>query len=374
MKLIHISDLHLGKRVNGFSMLEDQQYILREILDIISEERPDGILIAGDVYDKSIPPVEAIGLFNDFLQEIAMQHIEAFIISGNHDSAERLSFASQLIDASGIHISPAYRQNSRPFRLSDEWGDVYIYMLPFIKPSSIRHLYGDEQIASFTDAVKLAVSNMNIDEGSRNIIVSHQFITGAHASESEEISVGGLENVNADVYMPFDYAALGHIHKPQAIGSEKIRYCGSPLKYSFSEMDQEKSVTIVRLREKGNISIDTRSLLPLRQMRQLKGTYEELSSRNYYENITQDDYLKIVLTDEEDILYAMDKLRMIYPNIMQLEYDNARTKSLLQSAFAPVRQASPIEMLKSFYALQNGKPMNNSQIEFSLKIFEEEGL
>ena len=263
MKLLHLSDLHLGKRVNEFSMLEDQAYILTKILNTIDDEKPDAVLIAGDVYDKSVPSAEAVGLFDDFLVKLAKKQVPAFVISGNHDSPERLAFANRLIDASGIHLSPVYSGDVRPVTLTDAFGPVHIYMLPFVKPAHVRRFFPDEEIISYTDALAAAIRQMDPDLSARNVLLTHQFVTGAERSESEEISVGGTDNVDASVFEGFDYVALGHIHGPQNIGSERIRYCGTPLKYSFSEASHKKSVTVAELGEKGSLTVRTVPLLPM---------------------------------------------------------------------------------------------------------------
>ena len=247
MKLIHLSDLHLGKRVNEYSMVEDQKYILKEILRIIDEVSCDGVIIAGDVYDKSVPSAEAVTLFDDFLCDLADRHLRVFVISGNHDSAERMSFGARLIDAAGIHISPAYNGHTAPITLTDEYGKINIYMLPFVKPVNVRKFFEDEIIETYTDAMRVAVSNMSINTEERNILVTHQFVTGATRTESEEISVGGTDNVDVSVFDGFDYVALGHIHSPQSCSEARVRYSGTPLKYSFSEAKDEKSVTVITL-------------------------------------------------------------------------------------------------------------------------------
>ena len=225
MKLIHLSDLHLGKRVNEFSMLEDQRDILKIILDIIDREEPDAVILAGDIYDKPVPPAEAVQLFDDFLYNLARRDLQIFVISGNHDSPERIAFGSRLLDRSGVHLSPVYHGEVEPVVLEDRYGPVCIYMLPFIKPTHVRRYFPDEGIESYTDAVRTAIRKMGVDRSSRNVLVTHQFVTGAARSESEETSVGGSDNVDAQVFDDFDYVALGHIHGPQNIDSERIRYC-----------------------------------------------------------------------------------------------------------------------------------------------------
>ena len=253
MKLIHLSDLHLGKRVNEFPMLADQRFILAQILQIIDGERPDGVLIAGDVYDKSVPPVEAVELFDDFLVQLAERKIPAFVIGGNHDSPERLAFCNRLIDASGIHISPAYTGAVQPLTLSDEYGKINLYMLPFVKPANVRRFFPEEPLESYTDALRTAIGGMHVNFAERNVLITHQFVTGAARCDSEEISVGGTDNVDSSVFDGFDYVALGHIHGAQNVSSQRVRYCGTPLKYSFSEANQQKSVTVAELKEKARL-------------------------------------------------------------------------------------------------------------------------
>ena len=372
MKFIHLSDLHIGKRVNEFSMLEDQQYILRVILGIIDDEKPDGILIAGDVYDKSVPSAEAVQLLDSFLCRLAERKLPTFIISGNHDSPERLSFGSRLMDMSGIHLSPVYNGNVVPFSLSDEYGKVNIYMLPFIKPLHVKRFFPESDVESYTDAIDVAVNNMDINEDERNILITHQFVTGASRSESEELSVGGTDNVDVSVFDAFDYVALGHIHGPQKMSRETVRYCGTPLKYSFSEANHKKSVTVVEMSEKGNVTVRTVPLVPKRNLREIKGKYEEIVLRENYEGTNTDDYMHITLTDEEDIPDVMTRLRTIYPNIMKLDYDNTRTRSSLSASMAQeVENKSPLTLFSEFYFDQNGQPLSEIQKDFIQSLMEE---
>lgn len=372
MKLIHLSDIHLGKRVNEFSMLEDQAHILKKILAVVDEEKPDGVLIAGDVYDKSVPSTEAVQLFDDFLVRLAKRKLPVFIISGNHDSPERLSFANRLIDAVGIHLAPVYNGVVEPITLSDEYGPVNVYMLPFIKPAHVRGFFPDTEINGYSDAVAAAIGRMNIDKTQRNVLITHQFVTGAQRSDSEELSVGGTDNIGAEVFCDFDYVALGHIHGPQNMDSGRIRYCGSPLKYSFSEAAQQKSVTVAELKEKGTLEIHTVPLIPRRDMVELKGSYQQLTLREFYENTTyQEDYTHITLTDEEDIPDAVAKLRAVYHNLMKLDYDNTRTRhSAAISGAENVETRSPIDLFAEFYELQNGLPMSAEQTELVASLIE----
>lgn len=368
MKFIHLSDLHIGKRVNEISMIEDQEYILNSIINIIDDQIADAVFIAGDVYDKSIPSTEAVELFDRFLFQLSKRNTEVFIISGNHDSSERLSFGSRLIDKSGIHISPVYRGNITQYNVKG----VNVYMLPFIKPANVRPYFADEKIETYSDAVKVAITNLNIDKTQPNILITHQFVTGSSRTESEDISVGGTDNIDAEIFADFDYVALGHIHRPQSCKGEKIRYCGTPLKYSFSEAGDKKSVTVGEISENGELNISTIPLKPLHDMVEIKGTYDELIEKTYYDNTTlQDDYVHITLTDEEDIPDAVGKLRTVYHNLMKLDYDNKRTRS--SNDLLPQEQVetkSPIELFSNFYCAQNGKVLTDEQCSYLLNVIE----
>jgi exonuclease SbcD len=372
MKLVHLSDLHLGKRVNEFSLLDDQEYILTRIINIIDDEKPDCVLIAGDIYDKSVPSTEAVQLFDDFLFRLSKRNLIVFVISGNHDSPERIAFGSRLINQSGVHLSPVYNGNIIPVSINDEYGTVDIFMLPFVKPSHIRRYFPDVDIESYTDALQAAISNVPINPVNRNILVTHQFVTGASRCESEDISVGGSDNVDVSVFEHFDYVALGHIHGPQNVGKETIRYCGTPLKYSFSEVKQEKSVTVIELREKGGVAVRTIRLIPKRDMREIKGAYMKVTARSFYSDTNTDDYMHITLTDEDDIPDAIRKLRSIYPNIMKLDYDNRRTRSNAEISGADgIERKSPIELFSEFYAKQNNQSMSEEQQTFISGLIED---
>ena len=381
MKLIHLSDLHLGKRVNEFNMLEDQEYILTKILNVIDEEKPDAVLIAGDIYDKAVPSAEAVQLFDDFLCRLQAKCPQIFVISGNHDSPERIAFASRLIEASGVHLSPVYNGRIEPHVLHDEYGEVLIYMLPFVRPSHVRRALeaaSDEQIVTYTDAIRAALRQAGPDPEKRCVLVAHQFVTGASRTESEDISVGGLDNVDASVFAGFDYVALGHIHRAQNIGtSGVIRYCGTPLKYSFSEAKDEKTVTIVDLGKKGEVSVRTAPLTPKREMREIRGTYEQLMTKENYEGTQTDDYLHITLTDENDIADAVSRLRVVYPNLMKLDYDNQRTRTTgIIDGAADAERRTPLDLLEELFEKQNGHPLSDDQRALSnsliSKIWDEE--
>lgn len=374
MKFIHLSDLHIGKRVNGFSMIDDQRYILDRILDIVDVENPNGIIIAGDIYDKFIPPTEAVQLFNNFIVSLSGRGQKVFAISGNHDSPERIAFGSELMNSAGVYFSPVYNGKVKPISLEDEHGRVNIYMLPFVKPSNVRQCYPDEKIESYTDAVRCAVDHMEIDTSERNILIAHQFVTGASQCDSEAPSVGGIDNVDVSAFAGFDYVALGHIHTPQNTGRETVRYCGSPLKYSFSEAKHIKSVTVLNIGEKGNVSIDTIPLIPKRDMCEIQGLYNDITLRSFYEgnNINKEDYFHITLTDENDIIDAISKLRIFYPNIMKLDYNNKRTSSISQITVADdLGKKTPLELLEEFYELQNNQSMSDEEKKFVLSLIEE---
>ena len=435
MRFLHISDLHLGKRVNEYSMIEDQAYILERIADIADEERPDAVLIAGDVYDRTVPPAEAVSLFDRFLVRLSRAGHRVLAVSGNHDSAERLAFGGRLMEGSGVCIAPPYSGRIVPQVLSDSFGEVRIWMVPFLRPAAVRPFFPDLEIASHTDALAAVISSMEIDPAQRNVFLGHQFVTGASQSGSEEIIVGGEGAVDASVFAPFDYTALGHLHgaqnvrsadhpsemqgpkrtdrRPEAQGPEsadrkleagsqagtndllgarspeatdrllgvrepgdpnslpgtrniensRIRYCGTPLKYSFSEVRQRKSVTIAELGAKGDLKIREVPLVPLRDMTEIRGSYEEVTLRSFYEGKDfKDAYLRITLTDEDDVPDAMAKLRVIYPYLMKLDYDNLRTRTSLEvGSPANLEKRTPLGLFEELFGLQNGRPMSEGQ-------------
>ncbi len=377
MKLLHLSDLHLGKRMYEFSLLEDQAYILKAILHIIDDEQPDAVLIAGDIYDKSVPSAEAVELFDDFLVRLAARRfggrqMQTFVISGNHDSPERLAFGGRLMDASGVHLAPVYSGRVEPVTLTDGFGPLRVYMLPFVKPGHVRRFYPEETVESYTDAMTLAVREMRLDPAVRNVLLAHQFVTGAERSDSEEPNVGGLDNVDASAFEGFDYVALGHIHAPQNVGSPRLRYCGTPLKYSFSEAAHKKSVTVAELGEKGELRVRTVPLVPKRELVELRGRYDELMSRHFYENTSwQEDYVRVTLTDEADVPEAMARLRVVYRNLMTMGYDNARTRHTAQiEAAESAERKSPLELFSELYEKQNGERPNEDQLALLSELIE----
>lgn len=427
MKFIHLADLHIGKRVNAFPMLEDQRYILKQILTILREEQPDGgVILAGDIYDKAIPSAEAVELFDEFLYQLAALKLRVFIIAGNHDSPERIAFGNRLMDHSGIYLSPVYDGHVKRITCLDAASasicpPVDVYLLPFLKPANVRRFYPDETIESYTDAMRIAIAHMDIDPTHRNLLVTHQFVSGASRSDSEDISVGGTDNVDASVFAPFDYVALGHLHGPQQVrfrsvpdanaadqdaSSEAvmhallsadadsevsstehsessasavktmtagpvIRYSGTPLKYSFSEARHHKSVTIVEIGAKKadgttDVCIDTRELKPMHDMREIRGSYEELTLRANYEGTATDDYMHVTLTDEIEVPDAARHLQVIYPNLMKLDYDNARTRGQGDEGLEleALEEKSPLDLFSELFEKQNHKEMTEEQTRY----------
>ena len=373
MKLLHISDLHLGKRLLECSLYDDQRYILSEIVRIAMIERPDAVLIAGDVYDKTVPSAEAVELFDDFLVQLQRAGLTVAVIAGNHDSPERLAFGGRLMAKSGVYVSPVYDGKTEPITLLDAFGPVRLWLLPFIKPATVRRFFPDEPIETYTDALRAAIAAMPLDGTERNVLLTHQFVTGSLRSESEEIIVGGTDNVDAAVFDAFDYVALGHIHGPQNIGP-RLRYCGTPLAYSFSEAKQQKSVTVAELGEKGALALRTVPLAPLRGLYELRGVYQELMSKAYYDALPyKDAYLHITLTDEDDIPDAVRRLSVVYPNLLKLDYDNRRTRAGLTAMRAEdVETKTPLEWFSEFYRKQNGAAPSAEQLSYLSDILDRE--
>lgn len=381
MKLMHLSDLHLGKRLNEFSLLEDQSFILQQLVELVRSEQPDCVLLAGDIYDKPVPPAEAVTLFDDFLNKLA-QLTTVCVTSGNHDSAERLAFGAQLMREGGVHFCGLYTGEPQCVTLQDAYGSVHIYLLPFLKPAHVRHCLPPteaEQVTTYHEALRCAVERLHINAAERNVLVAHQFVTGAQTAGSEAVNVGGVDNIGAEVFAAFDYTALGHIHRAQNVGSERVRYSGTPLKYSFAEWQQEKSVTLVELGEKGSVSVTALPLAPLRDLRKLRGSYEELMRREFYDELPKDsdgllrDFYHLTLTDEEDVPDAVQKLRSVYKNLLQLEYDNKRTRTdnAIEGAERVVEK-SPLELMEEFYQLQNNQALSEKQRAYLQGLLEKE--
>ena len=371
MRFLHLSDLHLGKRVCEFSMLDDQRYILEEILSLLDTRPVDAVLLAGDLYDKPVPPAEAVRLLDWFLTELADRKLPVFAISGNHDSAERVAFGAHLLAGSQVYVSPVFGGAPAPITLTDAYGPVDIYLLPFLKPAMVRPIYPDEPIESYSDALGCVLRRCAPDPARRSVLVAHQFVAGAAACESEEPSVGGLDCVDAALFDGFDYVALGHLHSPQKVGRDTLRYCGTPLKYSFSEAHQHKSAAFVELGPKGKVTLSTAPLTPKHDLRELRGSYMELTDRRSYAGTATDDYLHITLTDEQDVPDALARLRVIYPNLMRLDYDNLRTRTQADlDAPAQTEQKTPLEHFAAFYELQNNQPLSAEQAAFCQQLIE----
>lgn len=374
MKIAHISDMHLGKIIYNYSMLEEQKNILDKISDILEKENIKTLLIAGDVYDKSVPSAEAVKIFDAFLVGLSKAGVEVFIISGNHDSNERISFGADLMALSGVHIAKALTKSTKdikPCVISDQFGQINIYMIPFIKPIHVKTAFETEDVLSYTQALKMLIDNIQVDTFARNIIVAHQFVTGGQKCESEQISVGGTDNVDSSVFDVFDYVALGHLHGPQYVGRETLRYCGSPLKYSFSEINHKKSLTIINLKNKGDIQLEFIPLVPLRDWQEIRGTYNELMAKDFYAKLNLQNYYRVILTDEDDVPNALERLRTVYPNILELKYDNKRTASNAQIGTAPqTENKTPEEIFSEFYKKQNNQELNAKQAKYMRELIE----
>ena len=376
MKFFHLADLHLGKRVNGFPMIEDQKIILDQILELADTEHPDAVVIAGDVYDKSIPSVEAVNLMDDFLVELVRRKLQVFVISGNHDSAERVSYGGRVMEQSGIHISPRI-SGCGPIRLEDQYGPLYIYLIPYIHPSVVREAYPEEKVTDWTQAMEVLIRNAHVDPATRNIAVAHQYVTASgvrpEECDSEQKHIGGLDNVDYSVFDAFDYVALGHLHGPQRIGRDTVRYAGSPLKYSFSEEKHKKSVTLVEIKEKGQVEYRQLPLVPARDFKTLRGTFGEVMSPGFTAPLSAEDYYRIILTDEQDVDQALARLRKyFYKNLMVLEYDNTRTRTQSDiDAGEEALEKEPIEVLQELFLKQNGTAMNDFQTQTAARLIEE---
>lgn len=371
MTFLHLADLHVGKRVNGFSLLEDQRYLLEQIAALAQERQADGVLVAGDLYDKPVPPAEAVGLLDEFFTRLARAGIPVFAVSGNHDSPERLGFGARLLAEEGIHLAASYEGARTPVLLEDPWGTVAVYLLPYLKPALVRHHHPEAGVTTYEEAVACALAQWQLDPARRNVLVAHQFVTGGTTCQSEEHSVGGLDQVPGELFDGFDYVALGHLHGPQQVGRETVRYAGSPMKYSFSECRQVKSAALVTLEEKGRVNVELLPLRPLRDLREIRGTYETVTARSFYQGTPTEDYLHLILTDQEDVPQAMGKLRAIYPNLMKLSYDNLRTQSVgeILGAAQP-EERSPLALFRDFYQLQNNQPMSQAQEDFLVGLME----
>ncbi len=369
MRILHLADLHLGKILQEQSLLEDQEYMLNEIINIIKEENIQAVLISGDVYDRSVPPADAVNLLDDFLKKLIKElKIKVFIISGNHDSKDRLGFGSKIFEDDGLYIESRYNGTLRKVELEDEFGKLNIYMLPFIKPIEVRQFFEEELENNYNTAINKIISKENINTKERNIIMVHQFVTaGANEperTESEVLTLGGIENVDVSNFDSFDYVAIGHVHRPQRIGRDTARYAGTMLKYSFSEIRDSKSVPIIDIKEKGNININLVPLEPLRDMRQIEGPIEELLKKENYETGNTDDYIKAIITNEEPVFDAIGQIRRIYPNTLKLEVRNSKTANGIQEQelnLENLKKKSELELFNDFYKFQNNVDLDENQ-------------
>ena len=372
MRFLHISDLHLRKRVYEYSMLEEQKNALWQVLSAVDEKNVEGLFIAGDIYDKSIPTIEAIELFDSFLVELSNRNIDVYIISGNHDSPERVGFGADFFKSKRIYISKAYDGDIQYVDKEDLYGKIRIHLIPFLKPTNVRRFHQETEIADYNSAIRTVVEDIKLCEDGRNVVLVHQFITGAVRSQSEESFLGGMDNIEYDLFDEFDYVALGHIHKSQAMGRQQVRYSGALVKYALDEINQVKSMTLVEIKGKGEVEIETIPIKPIHDMRRVEGTYMELTDRNNYVNTKVDDYLHVVLKDEEDVPDALRKLRVIYPNILKLEYDNTRTRlknSVIEGK--GVRRKEPMEYIEELFRKQNNEDMTSEQAAVLKNIMED---
>lgn len=377
MKFLHLSDLHIGKSVNGFSMIAEQRHVFKQIIEYIKTENPTAVIIAGDVYDRAIPSVEAVRVFDDFLTELASTNVAVLLISGNHDSPERIHYASRLLSDKQIYFYGVFDGTMQKVTMPDEYGEVNFWLLPFIQPASVRGMFENIEIESYDDVIAMAIETADIDYTARNVLVSHQFYTKSEItlmrSESELSPVGGLDAVDAGLVECFDYVALGHLHGRQSAGSEHIRYCGSPIKYSFSECRQEKSVTLAELREKGSLCVKSLPLIPLRDMREIKGTLDKLISDEIANLADKEDYLRVILTDEDEMIDPMGKLRSVYPNIMSLDFENARTSIDITAITAnteTIEKLSAYELFGEFFLDMQGSAMTKEQANIVRELIE----
>lgn len=377
MKLFHLADLHIGKQVHNVSLLPDQRYILERVLEAVERERPDAVLLCGDIYDKPQIAREAEKLYDWFLTELTACGQPVFIISGNHDSAAHVGYFSDLLKKNQLYTTaPEFTGVREPVTLEDEHGPVHFWLMPFLKPVDVRAAYPEEEYPdvktdSYHNAIGSVVAQMEVDPSARNVLLAHQFVvksvgagedTGVEKSDSEVLSIGGLDCVGADLFDVFDYVALGHLHRPQKAGRETVRYSGTPLKYSFSEANDTKSITMVELGPKGDVQIKTIPLTPMRDMRRISGSFAEVTAPAFYEEQERDDYLEITLTDDSDVPGAFSQLRTIYPNLLSLRYAGTdRTFETSNLTVKELEEADPFDLVSGFFREQTGKELRPEQ-------------
>ena len=377
LKLIHLADLHIGKTLLEQSLLEDQRYMLQEIINIIKENNVDGILISGDIYDKGIPNIDAVNLLNDFLVDIVSNlKRKVFIISGNHDSKTRLNFGSKLFEIQGLYIDTKYTGKLKKITLCEDNHNINIYMLPFVKPIEIRELF-NEDITDYNDTIKYILNRENLNKEEINILMAHQFVTYQNTypetCESENINIGTLDNIDASLFFDFDYVALGHIHGPQRIGKDTIRYSGTMLKYSFSEINHKKSLVLINI-ENNELSYELIPLKPLRDLREIKGPINELIKKENYQDTNTDDYIKAIITDEEPGYEPLARIRSVYPNTLKLEIRNSKTElnNHELEKIEKLKEKSVLELFNDFYKYQNNIDMNNEEEKIIKSIIKEQ--
>lgn len=366
MKFLHLADLHLGKRLHDYSLLDDQQAVLAQALQLVRDRQCDAVLIAGDVYDRPQPSVDAMQLFDRFLTGLCEANVPSYIISGNHDAAGRISYFSGLLEKSGVHMPAEFSGRLQSIPVPDS--RIVIHLLPFIRPMDVRRHYPDEEIHTYEDAVRLVLHHSPLDKECVNILLSHQFITGAATCESEEFAIGGLDNINAEVFADFDYVALGHLHQPQRCQRDTIRYAGSPLKYSLSEEHQRKSFLLVDVRGKDDIAFEQIPVQLPHDVRTVQGTFDALQNTPYTE-----DYVRVVLTDEFVPPDARITLRSTFPNMVKFNVENSKTSTETDvAAFESFQDKSPLELFSDFFAFQNNdvRP-SEEQLAIVRRIFTE---
>lgn len=366
MKILHLADLHIGKMIYEQSLLEDQKYMLQQIIEIVEQEKIEAVLIAGDIYDRSVPPGEAVEVLNDFLNTLIKQlKVKVFMIAGNHDSKERLNFGSRILENDGLYIQTNYDGQIRKVALSDQ---INVYLLPFLKPIEVRPYFPDEKIENYNDAMKCIMQNETIDSSKINLLMAHQFVTNCQNSpercDSEVTPVGGIENVEVSNFDAFDYVALGHIHGPQRIGKDTIRYAGTMLKYSFSEVNHHKSAVMITIDETTKqLDYALLPLKPLRDMRVLKGPIQELLKPENYQGTNTDDYIKAILTNSEAIYDAIGQMRKVYPHTLSLEIENCQTSFGQEEwqKLEKIKKKSEFELFEDFYQFQNNRQLDEEQ-------------
>ena len=380
MKLLHLGDLHLGRSLGDFDLIEDQKYILDQILKIIEKENVDGVLIAGDVYDKSIPSEAATNLLDYFLCKLSESRVQTFMISGNHDSDDRLNYGSNLFEANQIYISALYHGTLDKRTVTDEYGEVNVYLLPFVKASQVRHFYPEETIDSYDDAVRVILKHADMDVTQRNVIVAHQFVTG----QSEDPALGGsegagtqsvglVEKIGYDCFDGFDYVALGHIHSPQRVGRDEVRYSGSPLKYSLSEVHNAKSVPVITMGKKGEVTLELIPLKPMRDLRHIKGNLKALLEPKNMTDV--EDFIYVTLTDEEVINDAMGIFQQTYPNTVKIDYDNSRTRAMEHVDISNIAENKSFsELISDFYRLIYNCEMSGEEMDYMRAAAQEAGV